>query len=300
MADDIRLALGGPGLILGDGGMGWYLTAQGLLPGAPCEVWNAERPEVVRDHLQAFLRAGARVLTANTLTANRLHHPEIAPGRLMDLARRGVELARQVAGSAAWVAGDMGPTGRLLAPFGETTVAQAEEAYAEQAAALAEAGANLILFETMTDVAEARAGVCAALAATNLPVAVTFALDVRARTPMGQTAAAAAQAMEAAGACATGANCGAGPEAVLAGIRQMREATRLPLIAQPNAGVPRLEGSRTQWDIGVEGFRQVAGELAVLGARWIGGCCGTTAEHVRVAGEALAGARRRAGGGAAV
>jgi 5-methyltetrahydrofolate--homocysteine methyltransferase len=286
MVPDIRTALAS-GIIVGDGANGSFLTAKGLPVGVPGELWNAERPDAVRDVHRSYLAAGAQVLTSNTLTLTRLHHPEMEPHLLLELNRRGVTLAREAAGGVAWVAGDMSPIGKLLEPYGDMTVEQAEETFAEQARTLAEAGADFLLLETMTDVAEAAAALRATLSATTLPVAVTFAFDTHGRTLMGNTAAGAAREMEALGAFATGANCGDGPDAILQAIRLMAPATRLPLIAQANAGIPHLEGGQTQWDVTLADFRRLAEQLIALGVRHIGGCCGSTPEHIRAVREAV-------------
>lgn len=283
MPGDIRLLLCPPNVLVADGAIGTYLQAQGLPAGTPPELWNAQEPEMVRSLHQAYLEAGAQVLTTNTFGGNRLRLPaEIDGQRLMDLVRRGVELAREVAGDAAWVAGSMGPTGRLLEPVGDLSCERAEDAYAEQAAVMAEAGADLILVETMSDILEARAALLGARRATQLPVFVTFAFNEAGRTMMGATAEDACREMQALGATATGANCGSGPEAVTVALRQMVPACALPLIAQPNAGLPKLQATgETAWDATPDEFAERARTLIDLGARVVGACCGSTPAHIQ-------------------
>ena len=282
MPADIRSVLCPPNVLVADGAMGTYLQALGLPAGKPPETWNLEEPEAVRSLHRAYLGAGAQILSTNTFGGNRLRLPDEIDGhRLMDLVRRGVELAREVAGDLAWIAGSIGPTGRLLEPIGDLSCDRAEDAFAEQAAAMAEAGADLILIETMSDVLEARAALLGAQRATRLPVFVTFAFGAGGRTMMGVTAEEACREMQALGAAATGANCGAGPEAVVSALREMAQACSLPLIAQPNAGLPRLEPTgETIWDSTPDEFAQRARTLIELGARVVGGCCGTTPAHV--------------------
>ena len=282
MPPDIRTRLCPPHILLADGALGTYLQGQGLPAGTPPELWNAEQPETVRSMHQAYLEAGAQILTTNTFGGNRLRlPPEVNGHRLLDLVRRGVELARQVAGDAAWVAGGIGPTGRLLEPYGDLACDQAEDAYAEQAAVLAEAGADLILVETMSDVLEARAALLGAQRASGLPVLVTFAFDTSGRTMMGTTAAEAAREMQALGATATGANCGSGPQAVVVALQQMVDACSLPLVAQPNAGMPRLLATgQATWDSTPDEFAEQARVLIALGARVLGACCGSTPAHI--------------------
>ncbi|MDI7276666.1 MAG: homocysteine S-methyltransferase family protein [Anaerolineae bacterium] len=281
MPPDIVTRLCLPVPLVSDGAIGTYLQARGLAAGTLPELWNAERPEEVRALHRAYLEAGAQMLTTNTFGGNRFRMPDDLGGHSRTaLVRRGVELAREVAGDAAWVAGSMGPTGRLLEPLGDLSCDLAEDAYAEQARVMAEAGADLILIETMSDVLEARAALLGALRATPLPVFVTFAFDEAGRTMMGSPASEICREVQALGAAAVGANCGAGPAAVIAALQQMVEATSLPLIAQPNAGVPRLEAGETVWDGTPDEFAENARRLIDIGARVIGACCGSTPAHI--------------------
>ncbi len=282
MPADFLSQLQPPNILVADGALGTYLQAQGLPPGTPPELWNAEQPDTVRSIHQAYLDAGAQILTTNTFGGNRLRlSPEIEGHKLADLVRRGVTLAREVAKDTAWVAGSMGPTGRLLEPLGDLSCDLAEEAFAEQAAILAEGGADLILIETMTDVLEARSALLGARRATQLPVCVTFAFDTTGRTMMGNIADEACREMQTLGAAATGANCGQGPEAVVIALQRMVRATSLPLIAQPNAGLPQLEATgETRWESTPDEFAERARVLIGLGARIVGACCGSTPAHI--------------------
>lgn len=283
MPVDIRSMLCPPNILVADGAIGTYLQAQGLPPGTSPELWNVEEPETVRSLHQAYLAAGAQILTTNTFGGCRLSLTgEVNGHRPLDLVRRGVELAREVAGERAWVAGSMGPTGRLLEPYGDLACDRAEELYAEQAAVMAEAGADLILVETMSDVLEARAALLGAQRATGLPVFVTFSFDTTGRTMMGNAAGEVCREVEALGAAATGANCGAGPEAVVIALQQMVRACALPLIGQPNAGLPHLEATgQSTWDTTPDEFAETARVLIGLGARVIGACCGSTPAHIK-------------------
>ncbi|HOG45061.1 MAG TPA: homocysteine S-methyltransferase family protein [Anaerolineae bacterium] len=281
MPADILSRMCPPSILVADGAIGTYLQARGLPPGTMPELWNVEQPEIVRSMHEAYLAAGAQILTTNTFGGNRLRLPDQVNGHgRAELVRRGVELARQVAGAVAWVAGSMGPTGRLIEPLGDLRCEQAEDAFAEQAAILAEAGADVILVETMSDVLEARAALRAARRVTNLPVFVTFAFDDTGRTVMGATAEEAAREVQTLGADAVGANCGEGPEAVVIALREMRRAVSLPLIAQPNAGMPHLQAGETTWDTTPDEFAEHARTLIDLGASVVGACCGSTPAHV--------------------
>lgn len=278
---DILSTLDNGELIVGDGAMGTMLQARGLPAGAPPERWNREHPEVLREIHTAYLEAGAQVATANTFGGNRLR---LRDGGLEDdlvtLNRLGVELAREGVGDEAWVAASVGPTGKLMEPFGPLSIAQAEEVYGEQIAILAEAGADLILMETAHDIDEACCAIRAAKAETDLPVFATFAFNAKGRTMMGLKADNAARQAQEAGADVVGANCGEGPQAIKAALEAMKDATSLPLMAQANAGVPRGESNETVWDVTPEDMAEHACLFVSLGARIVGGCCGTGPEHI--------------------
>ncbi len=281
MPVDILSRLCLPNTLVADGATGTYLQAQGLPAGAPPELWNVTRPETVRAMHDAYLAAGSQILTSNTFGGNRLRLPAQVDGHdLEELVRRGVELAREVAGDAAWVAGSMGPSGRLLEPLGDLRCEDAEEAYAEQARIMAEAGADLILVETMSDVLEARAALRGSQR-TGLPVFVTFAFDPTGTTMMGVTADVAGREMQTLGAAAVGANCGQGLESVIAALQHMHRTCTLPLIAQPNAGMPHLEpNGETVWDTTPDEFAEGVRTLLDLDAVVIGACCGSTPAHI--------------------
>jgi 5-methyltetrahydrofolate--homocysteine methyltransferase len=276
-------------LLICDGAMGTMLQAQGIPAGMLSELWNEQRPDVILGIHRAYLDAGAQIITTNTFNGNRVRMGEAGlAGRSAELTRLGVALAREAVGNKAWIAGDVGPTGQLLEPYGSLTAAQAEEAYAEQAIALAEAGADLILIETMTDIEEACCAVRAAKAHTVLPVFCTFAFNAKGRTMMGLRPDVAAVRVQEVGGDAVGANCGEGPEAIIAALQGMQGATGLPLIAQSNAGVPRWEkDSQSVWDVGPEQMAEHARRFVSLGARIVGGCCGSGPAHIAAIAAAL-------------
>lgn len=278
-------------IVIADGAFGTMLQAQGLPPGTLPETWNADHPDAVLAVHSAYLAAGAQVMTANTLGGNRFRAAEAGLlDRLAELNRLGIALARQAGGAQAWVAADIGPTGKLLEPYGDLPIADAEAAYAEQIEIVAEAGADVILMETYIDIEEACCAIRAAKAHCSLPVFCSFAFNAKGRTLMGGRAADAARRAEEAGADAVGANCGDGPQAVLAALAAMREATSLPLIAQANAGIPQIgEGSRTVWDVTPEQMAEHAKQFVALGARLVGGCCGTNPQFIAAIAAALKG-----------
>lgn len=291
--DNILNALAAGQVIVCDGAMGTQLQARGLTAGAMPELWNAEHPEVLTAIHNDYLQAGARIVTSNTFGGNRARLAGAGlADRLAELNRKGVELARAAAGERAWVAGDVGPTGQLLEPYGELAVADAEAIYREQVTVLAKAGADFLLVETMNDIEEALCAVRMARAHTALPVFCTFAFNAKGRTMMGLRPGDAAQRAAEAGADAVGANCGEGPDAVLAALTGMREAVNLPLIAQSNAGIPQVGAEEaTVWDTTPEQMADHARAFVEAGARVVGGCCGTGPAHIAAIAAALASER---------
>lgn len=264
-----------------DGAMGTELLARGLAPGACPELWNVERPEVVRQIHRDYLDAGADVIETNTFGGNRRKLASYGLGdRAYELSRAGVEIARQVAGERL-VAASLGPTGALFAPFGDLSFDDAYEIFREQALAFRDGGADLICVETMMDLQEARAAVLASLENSGLPVVVTMSFDSSGRTMMGVDAAKAAAELSNLGVTALGANCSTGPLEMVNVIKRMREVTELPIMAQPNAGVPLLVGDRTEYPEDPRHMADMSLKLIEAGASIIGGCCGTTPEHIR-------------------
>ncbi|MCX7799524.1 MAG: homocysteine S-methyltransferase family protein [Fimbriimonadales bacterium] len=273
------------GPILGDGAMGTQLMLRGLRPGSCGELWNVERPEAVRDIHALYAEAGCDVATTNTFGATRVALSRHGLGdRVGELCRAAVQRAREGAPTCL-VAGDIGPLGTFLEPLGDVPFEEAKAAFAEQAAALESAGADLILVETMTDGEELRAAVEAAAGATGLPVCATFAFDSgpEFRTMMGLGVEQALRIAVEAGAVAVGANCGANltlEDYARLGEQIARLFPGVPKILQPNAGAPRTEEGRLVYDASPEAMARLAARLKELGFAWIGGCCGTTPDHL--------------------
>ncbi len=282
-----RLASGD--LIIGDGAFGTMLQGVGLPAGTMPEAWTLEKPDAVQAVHELYVEAGADYVTTNTFGASA---PRLADGglggRVAELNRRAVELARAAAAGRAWVAGSVGPTGQLMEPYGPLSVERAEEIYAEQVVALAEAGVDLFVIETHHDADEACAAVRMARRHTDLPIFCTFAFNKRGRTMMGLRPAEAAHRVAEEGGNVVGANCGDGPDAVAAALEAFRAATELPLLAKANAGIPQVSGEATVWDVSAVDMATHARRFVDLGARIIGGCCGTTPAHIA----ALVGALR--------
>lgn len=283
------------GPVLCDGGMGTMLAATPDAHFITSEEFLLKLPERVLEIHKVYAEAGAQVMTTNTFGANRIKLARAGlEARASEMNVTGAKLARQAAGQRAWVAGDMGPTGDLLAPLGDLTFEAAKAAYAEQAASLAEGGADIIIIETMSDLEEARAAIEGAKSATKLPVICTMTFDDHLRTMMGVSPAKAAKALPDYGADVIGVNCGVGPESTLRAIAEMHAARPDALLAaQPNAGLPRLEGTRTVYDMGAEEFAGYTPRFIEAGVRLVGGCCGTTPEYIRAISRSLPKASKR-------
>ena len=269
----------GKRLLFVDGGMGTMLQAAGLTGGEAPERWNLTHPETVAEVHRAYLAAGCDIVTANTFGATGARFG----AELQKVIQVGVELARQGVEEAGhgFAAFDMGPTGKLLAPYGELPFQEAVSLYRQAAAWGAEAGADLIIIETMGDPYEMKAAVLGAREACDLPILATMMADVNGRLLTGGTVETMAVLLDGLGVTALGLNCGLGGPEMLPLLRRIRRVTERPLLCSPNAGLPRMEGGRTVFPAGPEAFAQAQRELAQAGAWLLGGCCGTTPEHIR-------------------
>ncbi len=282
---DWRTLLKSQGHLVADGAMGTQLTARGLPPGTPPEAWNLENPDAIADVGRAYVEAGARIVLTNTLGGTRvkLERPGLGD-RTAEVNRAAAGAARRGAGDRAAVFASVGPTGEFMAPLGTRSEAEFIDAFAEQIAACADAGVDGICVETMTALEEALAALKAARQVCDLPVVVSMPFDHGPKgfaTMMGVTPEQAARALEAAGADVIGSNCGNGIEGHVQVARLLRPATRKPVWIKSNAGRPELVDGETV-------FRETPDEMAAqvpallaAGANIIGGCCGTTPEHIR-------------------
>ena len=269
------------GLLICDGAIGTMLSAAGHSAGESLDAYNVTRPDAVRAVHRAYREAGSTLITTNTFQASSIslaRHNLAA--RAAEFNRAGAQLAREVAGEDLFVAGDIGPTGMILEPYGDLTESEAWGSFDEQAQALAEGGVDMFIVETFTDLAEAKLAVAAA-ASTALPVAASLSFDPNGRTVFGVTPRQAAEGLAEAGATVVGANCGTvSPAEMVEILRQFREATGLPLLAQPNAGRPQRTDSGTVFPGTPEDFAVSAPAFRELGVTLLGGCCGTTPQHI--------------------
>ncbi len=263
------------GPLLFDGAAGTFLQARGLAPGELPETWNLSHPDRIREMHRAYAEAGCDILTANTFGANSLKFSEEETARLV---RAGIELAREAGPFAAC---DIGPTGRLLEPLGDLPFEKAVPVFAHTARCAAEAGADLILIETMSDLYELKAAVLGAREACSLPIFATVTFDASGKLLTGADPAAVCALLEGLGVTALGVNCSLGPEQLGPIVEDLLAHTSLPVIVQPNAGLPRTEGGLVRYDVGPDVFAAAGRTFLQAGARVLGGCCGTTPDHIR-------------------
>jgi 5-methyltetrahydrofolate--homocysteine methyltransferase len=257
----------------------------------PPEEWVFDEPEKVKALHRAFIEAGADIILTNTFGATPIRLRESKYGsKVREVNRRAAELARAAASEkdGVVVAGSMGPTGQLLEPYGALTREEAMEAFAEQAAALSE-GVDLLLLETFFDLEEAKAAVEGIKQVSEKPLVVSFSFDQGTRTMMGLTPTQVVRAITPLGVAAIGANCGKSLEDMEKIASEMAsEKGRTPLWIKPNAGLPRMEGDHGVYDTTPQTMAEYARRFVEFGTQIMGGCCGTSPEHLR----AIAGAVR--------
>jgi homocysteine S-methyltransferase len=271
--------------LLGDGAMGTVLNAQGVGFDQCFDALNLTNPALVGGIHRAYIEAGSQVIQSNTFGANRFKLTEHGlEDKVVEINQAGVELARRVVLASfrdVFVAGDVGPLGVRLAPFGRVQPEQARHAFAEQIAALCEAGADLLILETMSDLNEICEAVAAAHQVCDLPIVASMTFTRDDRTLLGDAPGKVAETLAAAGVQVIGVNCSGGPAQIYRILRQMRQASPgTPLSAMPNAGWPEQVGGRIMYPAGPDYFGDYARAFQEAGACLIGGCCGTTPQHI--------------------
>src|SRR5919198_2576401 len=273
-------------IILFDGAMGTMLYQKGVFINQCYDELSVRLADLVRDIHRAYVKAGADVLETNSFGANRVKLAQYGlEGRVEELNHASARLAREVGDEAkrpVLVAGAVGPLGVRLEPYGPTSVEEARAIFRQQLAALKEGGADLFILETFSDLHEIKEGIRAARevdAAT--PVVAQMTIGADHRTTYGATAEDVARALDQWGADVIGLNCSVGPQIILECIEKMAPVTRRKLSAQPNAGMPRDVGGRSMYMASPEYMASYARHLIHAGAKVLGGCCGTTPEHIK-------------------
>lgn len=274
---DIRKAME-YSIIYLDGAMGTMVQRAGLKAGHPPEIYNMTNPDVILSIHRAYLQAGADVITTNTFGANQYKLANTGY-TVEEVVEKAVSIAREAAGER-WVALDIGPVGQLMEPSGSLTFEEVYESVARQVRVGADSGADLVIIETLTDIYEAKAAVLAAKENSSLPVFCTLTFDKSGRTLMGTDPLTAVTILEALGVDALGVNCSLGPKDLLPIIEEFLKYSHVPVIAQPNAGLPKLENGETKFEMSPEEFAQYAKQMVDKGVRVIGGCCGTSPEFI--------------------
>ena len=277
-------------VLLADGAMGTQLQQAGLEPGGCGEIWNVDNPEPVLAVQRAYVEAGSDCLLTNTFGACRIMLERHSfDGRVAEINAHGVAVARSAFGDRpGYVIGDIGPFGGLMEPYGDISQDAVRDAFREQAAALVDAGADAVIIETQTSLEEIGLGIAAAREACAPCVIGSMAFDLNrngkdVRTMMGVTVEQAAEVLQEAGADILAINCGTGIDITWAAriLQRYRSASDLPLMAKPNNGLPELIDMEVVYRQTPDEMLVGLDDLLAAGARIVGGCCGTTAEHIR-------------------
>lgn len=271
--------------LVSDGAMGTTLQKAGLQPGTCPEEWNLSHPDVIREIHKGYFDVGADIVTTNTMNANRISMRRYGlEDKIKEMNQEAVKIAKSVCPEGKFVGGSIGPTGEMLEPLGSLTYDEVKAAYKEQIQFMVDADIDIIIIETQMDVNEAKLAVSAAKEINpNLPVFATMTFEKSAfgyHTMMGVSPKDAVENLSAAGADVLGANCGRGLEEMIEIMREFRKLTDMPLLSQANAGLPQIIDGRTCYSETPEQRAEGAKKLLEIGINIIGGCCGTTKEHI--------------------
>ena len=280
----------GKELLYFDGGMGTLLQERGLQPGELPETWNLLHAEEIREIHRKYIEAGSDIVLTNTFGANALkfHDDAYSLEEIVNAAVGHVKAAAEQAGNGRriYTALDIGPTGKLLKPMGDLDFETAYEAYKEVMIYGEKAGADLIHIETMSDTYELKAAVLAAKENTSLPLFATTIFDERGKLLTGADVPSVVALLEGLRVDAFGINCGMGPEQMIPILEQITKYSSLPVIVKPNAGLPKQKNGQTYYDVSPEEFAEVMKKIVEMGAVVIGGCCGTTPDHIKAMADA--------------
>lgn len=274
-------------LLIFDGAMGTMLQKHGIKSGELPESYNITHPEIIESIHKSYIDAGADIITTNTFGANSLKLKAYKYTQ-EQIISKGVRIARKAAGDK-FVALDIGPIGQLMEPLGTLSFEKAYELFAEQVKTGTVAGADLILIETMSDLYEAKAAILAAKENSSLPVICTMTFQNDGRTLTGTDAVTMVNVLQGLNADAVGINCSLGPEEMLPLVNTILEYSKIPVIVQPNAGLPKVNEGKTVFSVQIDEFTKYAKLMAESGISIIGGCCGTTPEYIKALKAAVSG-----------
>jgi 5-methyltetrahydrofolate--homocysteine methyltransferase len=263
-----------------DGATGTQLQKRGMPQGVCPEKWCLDNSDLLGGVHSDYQRSGSDIVYASTFGANRFKLGEYNIGNVEEVNKELVRIAKKSVGRKALVAGDIGPTGQLVKPFGNLDFEEAIQTYKEQVKGLLAGGVDLFVIETMLDIQEARAALIAVKELCDKFTIVTMTYEEGGRTLNGTDPLTALVTLQSLGADAIGCNCSTGPEQMLEFIKAMKPAAGVPLVAKPNAGIPKLIDNKTVFDMGPSEFASFANELIGAGVNMLGGCCGTTPEHI--------------------
>lgn len=265
-----------------DGSKGYMLQRLGMKGGECPELWNTIHSDEVCKVYRSYKEAGSDVIQTNTFQGNRIQLEKYSLGdKVYELNYEGTRLAKEIMGRDGFVAASIGPTGMLFEPAGDLTFNKAYDVFKEQVKAVVDGGADVINFETFTDLAEIRAALLAAKDVTDIPVICSVSFESNGKTLMGSDPFTVAVVLKSLGAEMIGTNCSCGPEHMLDTVRKLSEAGGVFLSVKPNAGLPELIEGEIVYRESADKFAELAGQFVKYGARLIGGCCGTTPEFIR-------------------
>ena len=260
------------------------MQARGLPAGEPPELWNNLKPDVVEQVARSYVSAGSDAILTNTFGGNKfVLAPHGAADRAAVLCEAGAQISRRAAGESVKVFGSIGPTGKVVM-MGEVDEGELADAFAAAAGGLKHGRVDAVVLESFSELAEVRLAIRGVRKATDLPIvaSMTFASGPdKTNSMMGDSPADLARLAEQEGIDAVGANCGVGPENYVKVAALLRQATDLPIWIKPNAGVPKMVGNKTVFPMGPEEFASHVPALIEAGANFVGGCCGTTPDHIR-------------------
>ena len=285
---DFIQAIADEHVYLFDGAMGTMLYSKGVFINKCYDELNVRSPEIVLEVHKQYVRAGAEILETNTYGANRVKLRGFGiEDELRDINVKGAQLARKAAGDAVYVAGAIGPLGIRIEPYGPTGLEEAREFFRQQAEALRDGGVDLFVLETMSNIAEIEQGIAAIRDVCSLPIVAQMTIGVDGRTVYGDTPRVIAQRLDAAGADVIGLNCSVGPDVLLDAVEEMAAVTAKKISCQPNAGLPREISGRQMYMASPDYMAKYAKRLIHKGVKFLGGCCGTTPEHIKMMADAV-------------